>query len=189
MLELYNPPWAVAGERQKRRIGAVRGFRRLGEIAEVAVIVVTYRSAKDLPALIESLRAEAEHTALRVIVADNRSNDDTLELARAHPDVIAVDTGGNLGYAAGINRAMAFAGDAPAVLVLNPDLVVRPGCIRALLNRLGGEAGVVVPLIRDRQGELAHFLRNEPGLLRALADALLGRLWQSRPACIFGVHP
>ena len=162
----------------------MKGFRQLGEIAEVAVIIVTYRSAVYLPSLIESLRAEAEHTALRVIVADNRSNDNTLELARAYPDVIAVDTGGNLGYAAGINRAMAFSGDAPSVLVLNPDLVVQAGCIRALLNRLAGGAGVVVPLIRDGQGELTHFLCNEPGLIRAFADALLGRFWQTRPACI-----
>lgn len=152
-----------------------------GEAAEVAVIVVTYRSAEDLPALIDSLRAEAEHTALRMIVADNRSDDGTLELARAHPDVMALDTGGNLGYAAGINRAMAHAGDAPAVLVLNPDSMVRPGCIRTLLRRLGRDVGVVVPAIRNKSGELAHSLRNEPGLLRALVDAVLGRHWKTRP--------
>ena len=159
----------------------VRGFQQMGESAEVAVIVVTYRSAKDLPALIDSLRGEAEHTALRVIVADNRSDDGTLGLAQAYRDVIAVDTGGNLGYAAGINRAMAYVGDTPAVLVLNPDLVVRPGCVRALLNRLGGGVGVVVPAIRDPRGELSHSLRNEPGLVRALADALLGSRWKTRP--------
>ncbi len=159
----------------------VRGFRRVGEAADVAVIVVTYRSAQDLPSLIESLRAEAEVTALRVIVADNRSDDGTLQLAKAHPDVIAVDTGGNLGYSAGINRAMAYVGDTPAILVLNPDLVVQPGCIPALRKRLDGEVGAVVPIMRDGGGKLAHSLRNEPGLFRTLADALFGRYWQTRP--------
>jgi GT2 family glycosyltransferase len=156
-------------------------FRRLREFAEVAVIVVTYRSAKDLPALIESLRAEAEHTSLRVVVADNQSDDGTLQLAQAYSDVIAIDTGGNLGYAGGVNRAMAYADDIPAVLILNPDSVVQPGCIQALLNRLGGDVGAVVPLLKDGHGKLAHSLRNEPGLLRALSDALLGRFWRSRP--------
>jgi GT2 family glycosyltransferase len=167
----------------------VPGFRSGGrsvfcgpnESPEVAVVVVTYRSANDLPELIDSLRAEAQQTKLRVIVADNRSDDGTLELARAHPDVIAVDTGGNLGYAAGINRAMAHAGDAAAVLILNPDSKVKPGSIRALLRRLGNEVGVVVPAMRNEGGELAHSLRNEPGLLRAFADALLGSRWKTRP--------
>jgi GT2 family glycosyltransferase len=156
-------------------------FRRQGEVADVAVIVVTYRSAKDLPLLIDSLYAEAEHTAMRVIVADNQSDDGTLELAKAYSDVIAVDTGGNLGYAGGINRAMTFADDTPAVLVLNPDTVVRPGCIRALQHRLGGDVGAVVPVIRDIRGVLSHSLRNEPGLRRALGDAMLGSRWRTRP--------
>lgn len=156
-------------------------FRVLGEPADVVVIVVTYRSSKDLPELIKSLRVEAEHTALRVVVADNRSDDGTLAVAREHPDVIAFDTGGNLGYSAGINRAMAYAGDIPAVLVLNPDSVVKPGCIRTLLARLAGNVGVAVPAIRDVDGKISHSLRNEPGLLRALADALLGGVWRTRP--------
>ena len=159
----------------------MNSFRGPGETAEVAVVVVTYRSARDLPGLINSLRAEAEHTALRVVVADNRSGDGTLELARENPDVIAIDTGGNLGYSAGINRAMAYAGDTPAVLVLNPDCVVQPGCIRALRNHLTGDVGIVVPAIRDADGELAHSLRSEPGLFRALADALVGGTWRTRP--------
>jgi GT2 family glycosyltransferase len=157
-------------------------FRPSNEPAEVVVIVVTYRSAKELPALFRSLRVEAAHTALRLVVADNRSDDGTLELARTQPDVIAFDTGGNLGYAAGINRAMAYAGDTPTVLVLNPDLRVSAGCVRALQSRLKGDVGAVVPIIRDSCGEIAHSLRNEPGLLRALADALLGRFWKTRPA-------
>ena len=157
-------------------------FRASNEPAEVVVIVVTYRSAKELPALFQSLRVEAAHTALRVVLADNQSDDGTLELARTQPDVIAFDTGGNLGYAAGINRAMAYAGDTPAVLVLNPDLHVIPGCVRALQSRLKGDVGAVVPSVRDSGGEIAHSLRNEPGLVRALADALLGRFWRNRPA-------
>jgi GT2 family glycosyltransferase len=40
----------------------------------------------------------------------------------------------------------------------------------------------VVPVIRDGGGKLAHSLRNEPGLVRTLSDALLGRFWRTRPA-------
>ena len=161
--------------------GVVKGFRPGGEAVDVAVIIVSYRSGNDLPRLIDSLRQEAEQISLRVIVADNRSDDGSLELARIHPDVIAVDTGGNLGYAAGINRGMAHVGEAPAILVLNPDAVVQPGSIRTLYDSLAPGVGIVVPLLRDRTGSVAHSLRNEPGLLRALVDALCGRRWRTRP--------
>lgn len=152
--------------------------------ADVAVVIVSYQSAADLPGLIQSLRAEAVHTKMRVIVADNASTDGSVEVARREPDVIVVETGGNLGYAAGINAAMSYAGNAPAVLVLNPDLTVDPGCVRTMLDRLQQETGVgiVVPKILDSSGGLYRSLRQEPSVLRAAADAVLGRRCLSRPA-------
>lgn len=153
--------------------------------ADVAVLVVTYNSAGDLPGLLASLRREAGSAVLRVVVADNASRDDTLEVARRQGDVIAVESGGNLGYAGGINVAYRHAGDAAAVLILNPDLVVEPGCVAALLARMESEAaGVVVPAIARPDGTLTDSLRREPSLLRSLGDALFGRLWPGRPAAL-----
>lgn len=143
--------------------------------ADVAVIVVTYRSATDLDRLIASLRGEASGQSLRVIVADNESPDDTLAVARAHADVVALSTGGNLGYAGGINAAMTAAGDADAILVLNPDLVVEPGAIAALRQRIAQRGvGIAVPTVLDGSGALSTSLRREPSVLRGLGDALLG---------------
>lgn len=151
--------------------------------ADVAVVVVSYQSAGDLPGVIRSLRAEAEDVRMRVIVADNASTDGSADVARSHPDVIVVETGGNLGYAAAINAAMTHAGDARAVLVLNPDLTLDRGSVRALLARLRTSAGVgiVVPKILDAAGRLYQSLRREPSLVRAAADAVFGRHWLARP--------
>lgn len=152
------------------------------EFADVAVVIVTYQSAADLPGLLDSLRSEARHMSLRVIVADNASADGCADLARAAGDVVVVETGGNLGYAAGINTAMSHAGNALSILVLNPDLVVEPGCIAALVQRLESSGpGIVVPRILDADGELSHSLRCEPSMVRSLGDALLGRHLLSRP--------
>lgn len=161
---------------------ASRSFAGPDEPADVAVVIVTYQSAADLPSLLDSLRTEAVHTTLRVIVADNASTDGSADLARAAGDVVVVDTGGNLGYAAGINAATAYAGAARSILVLNPDLVVEPGCIATLVTRLEATgAGIVVPRILDATGALSPSLRCEPSLLRSLGDAVLGRHWLSRP--------
>lgn len=152
------------------------------EKADVVIIAVTYRNEADVDGLLTSLRSEASAHRLRVIVADNDSPDDTLGRARAHADVIAVHTGGNLGYAGGINAAMAFAGEADAVLVLNPDLVVNPGAIAALRERLTHPGvGIVVPLILDGTGADTISLRREPSVLRSFGDALFGSRLRRRP--------
>ncbi|MBZ4486909.1 glycosyltransferase [Microbacterium sp. cx-55] len=160
-------------------------FHRIGTV-EVAVLIVTYNSAADLDALIADLRIEAADSRIRVIVADNASHDGTWDAAAAHRDVVALRTGGNHGYAGGLNIAMRAVGDAEAVLVLNPDLRVRAGAVSAMLARLRSHeaVGAVVPLIEQGDGSVYPSLRREPGVLRAAADGLFGRMWPARPAAL-----
>lgn len=156
-------------------------FRVDGPV-DVAVIVVTYQNASDIDPLLESLRVEAATKTLRVIVTDNNSTDGTPDHVRAHPDVLLVETGGNLGYAAGINRAASAIGDADALLILNPDLRVRHGCIARLHQRMiDTGAGIVVPAIEAPDGRLSPSLRREPTIINRLGDALFGSRWTSRP--------
>lgn len=164
-------------------VQAPAGFHVDGSV-DVAVLIVTYNSSGDLAGLLSDLRRECVDVVLRVIVADNDSTDDTWTVATRHRDVIALRTGGNLGYAGGVNAAMARVGDAEAVLVLNPDLRLSRGAVGRMLRRLRAEetTGAVVPRIEEAGGRLYPSLRREPGPLRACADALLGRVWQTRPA-------
>lgn len=151
------------------------------EHADIAVIIVTYRNADDVSALLASLRADANELRIRVIVADNSPTDETRNVVQRHPDVLFFSTGGNLGYSGGINAAMTHVGDADAIAVLNPDLVVEPGCLRALRARqLQSDAAIVVPRIVEPDG-LTPSLRWEPSLLRMLGDALFGGRFRSRP--------
>jgi GT2 family glycosyltransferase len=159
-------------------------FRSPQETAEVAVLIVAHNSAGDLPGLLTSLRAEASAVALRVIVVDNASTDATLQMLAGHPDVVVVAGGGNLGYAGGVNAAAAHAGPAPYLLVLNPDLQVRPGAISTLLRAAdeNPDAGALSPRMVGDDGHTAVSLYNEPRIGRALGDAVLGRIWRTRPA-------
>lgn len=97
----------------------------------LSVVIVSYRSAAALPALLDALGAQAA-PGDEVIVVDNDSGDGGAELAEAHSAVTAViRTGGNLGFAAGCNRGAARAtGD--AVLLLNPDCAPEPGFLDAM---------------------------------------------------------
>jgi exopolysaccharide biosynthesis WecB/TagA/CpsF family protein len=164
--------------------GGSARFVGAGERADVAALVVSYRSAATMERLLTSLRAEAATgVRIRVVVVDNASDDGSLALAAAHSDVVAVDAGANVGYAAAINIARRHAGDAGALLVLNPDLVVLPGAVSTLLARMdSSSAGIVVPLLLDAAGAPSRSLRREPTRLRALGDALLGDKVLDRPA-------
>ena len=162
-----------------------RTFQGSGHV-EVAVVVVTYNSGGEIADLISSLRDQTRANSLRVVVVDNASCDDTLAQLAEHPDVVVVNAGGNVGYAAGINVGLQHVGDAATVLVLNPDIRVELGAIAALLRRLAADKaiGIVVPLVTDELGQRSETIFNEPGLLRATFDAVLGSVWRSRPALL-----
>lgn len=152
--------------------------------ADVAVIIVTYNSATDVPLLLADLRAAATGHRIRVMVVDNLSSDGTADAVREHSDVRLIESGGNVGYAAGINAALPYIGRCEAVLILNPDLRLEPHAVTRLLGALAadGRVGVVVPHIRDSDGETYPSLRHEPSVSRALGDALFGRkMWLGRP--------
>ncbi len=142
----------------------------------IAVVVVTYNSARHIPDLIASLGPGLRGLQWHLTVADNASSDDTLAVLRTHaPDARVVQTGRNAGYAAGINAAVAAADPHDAILVLNPDIRLAPDCaaeLLAVLRRRG--AGVTVPRIVRGNGEFSPCLRREPTVMRAFADALVG---------------
>lgn len=149
---------------------------------DVAVIMVTYNSGAHLDMAIESLRRESEDQSLRVIVVDNASSDDTVERCRGNADVITIDTGANLGYAGGINVGRREIGTARSILVINPDLVVEPGALRYLRQRLlHSGVGVAVPRLLDEDGSTYPSIRREPTLLGAVGDAMVGDSLRSRP--------
>lgn len=151
-------------------------------LADVTVVLVTYNNEADIDPLMEGLRGETASQSLKVVVADNGSTDGTRAKLAAHPDVILAETGGNAGYAGGINAALRQAGPHHDVLVLNPDLRILPGAVRTLRRRMRvSGAGIVVPKLLDADGTTYTSLRREPSLGKAVGDALFGGRLAGRP--------
>ncbi len=109
---------------------------RLGE--RVAVCIVTYGSAADLPACFAAIAAQ-DHQPLDVIVVDCASTDGSAEVARqtdipgVRKEIVALDR--NLGFAGGMNTAFRHT-DANYLLTLNADARPEPDYVRRLLTRL-----------------------------------------------------
>lgn len=143
---------------------------------EVVVVVVTYNSAELVGDLVASLPAGMDGLPWRLVVVDNASSDGTVDaVLEVAPGAVIVALARNAGYAAGINAGAAETGPGRAMLVLNPDVRLGPGCVPALLAALElPGVGVAVPRLLDGEGVLVPSMRREPTLLRAVADAVLG---------------
>ncbi len=142
---------------------------------QIAICVVTYNSADLIADLVASLPAGAAGTDWDLVIADNASADATLDEVRRHaPHATIIETGGNLGYAAGVNAAIRAAGPRDAYLILNADVRLARGCVATLFAALGPHVGIAVPRLHDAKGDLILSMRREPTLLRAWADALVG---------------
>lgn len=141
----------------------------------VAICVVTFNSATLIEDLVASIPAGADGTDWTLVFADNASSDGTVaEIARCAPDAVVVETGGNLGYAGGLNAAVRAAGDQDAYLILNADVRLQPGCLATLAGALGGGVGIAVPRLIGADGQLVWSMRREPSLASVWADALIG---------------
>ncbi|WP_053850876.1 glycosyltransferase family 2 protein [Streptomyces sp. NRRL B-24085] len=145
-------------------------------MSPVAVIVVTWNSAEVLPGFLAALPDGMAGLDWRLVVADNDSADDTVEvLARLAPYATVVQTGRNAGYAAGVNAALRAAGDLGAALICNPDIRMRQGCAKRLVDSLGDGVGIAVPLLYEEGRDTPHHsLRRESSVLRALGEAVIG---------------
>lgn len=99
----------------------------------VAVVVVAYRSAADLPACLAAIRAACGDEGAELLVVDNDSPDNTAVAVQDEPDVRVVSTGRNAGFAAACNAGVAAA-SADYVCFVNPDARPLPGSIDSLLE-------------------------------------------------------
>jgi N-acetylglucosaminyl-diphospho-decaprenol L-rhamnosyltransferase len=134
----------------------------------VDIVVVTYNSAHVVTDLLNSLPSALGGIAANVIVVDNGSTDDTVEVLQQRTDCRVVQSE-NVGYAGGINRGVKEGTGAEAILLLNPDTRLHEGAVAPLLDALAEpRTGIVAPQILSQTGRLEFSLRREPTLLRAL---------------------
>lgn len=133
---------------------------------DVAVVVVTYNSEEHVAVLLDSVPAALGSATGSIVVVDNGSTDGTREILAARGDCTVVHST-NVGYAAGMNRAVAESAPARAILILNPDAALDADAVPrmlAVLDRPG--VGIVAPRVREADGELSPTLRRAPTLGR-----------------------
>ena len=148
------------------------------------VVIVNWNGGALLRACLASLAAVRDAETVQVTVVDNASGDDSLaDLPPLPRPLRLIRNTENLGFGRACDQGAA-AGDAPAILFLNPDTQVEPdalGVARAALMA-DPRTGIVGARLVDPDGRTARSCArtpSAPGLLgRALA---LDRLGLVRP--------
>lgn len=114
----------------------------------VSVTIVTYNSGRFIKRCLESVLGQ-NYPRLEVIVVDNASTDGTIDILEQFEDRCRiVYNPDNIGFAAAQNQAIALS-SGRWVLTLNPDVLLLPGFVAALV-----EAGHIDPRVGTVCGKL-----------------------------------
>jgi GT2 family glycosyltransferase len=131
----------------------------------LTAIVVTYNSAAWMPACLSAI------AGLPTIVVDNESRDETVRIVRAEfPAVQLIARPANGGFAVAVNQGCRAAPD-DDILLVNPDVVVRPRSIDLLVEYLASHphVGIASPRLVYPDGTPQSSIRTYPSPLTMLA--------------------
>lgn len=111
----------------------------------LALIWVHYRTPELLRESIDAARSDLAFSGImgELVVVENGG------LERDPANVTVLRPERNIGYAGGVNLGVAYT-SAPNIVVMNPDVLVEPGCIPALLDALADHAIAAPNLFLDR---------------------------------------
>ena len=157
-----------------------------GKIVKPAVhaVIVRWRGGDEVGRCLRSLLDLGGPRLERVVLVDSGSGDGGAKrLAAEFPDVGVIALAENHGFAHAADRG-ATEGEAPLLLILNPDTEITPGALEALASLLDErpQAAGAAPLLEDVDGGSQHRwqLRNLPTVSR-LARGLPGAAAFSAP--------
>jgi len=149
---------------------------------DLSIIIVSWNVAGLLRANLASLPMAAAGLAAEIFVVDNHSSDNTVDLIKTEfPDVRLIANQENLGFARANNLAIR-ASRGRYVLLLNPDMRVRSGALKKMLDWLDQHpaAGVAGGRLLDAQGRNLPHVRRWPTLWdQSLIILKLPHLWPS----------
>lgn len=144
----------------------------------VDVGIVSWNTRDVTLRAIDQLLTASTDVELIVLLRDNGSTDGTADAVRERFPQVLVETGDNVGFAAGVNTLLARS-SAPWFVTLNSDAWPEPGALRTLVDvaEAHPRAAVVAPLLLRPDGELEGSTHALPSLRLAAVTGLgLGRL-------------
>lgn len=103
---------------------------------DISVVIVGWNAKRYLELCLESLATAPPHRSMEVLVVDNASSDGTAEMIETEfPWVKLLKSPENLGFSRGNNLAIRQC-QGRYIALINPDVIILPGCLDALADFL-----------------------------------------------------
>lgn len=167
-------------------IGRVAGtLKELGQQdMDISVVIVGWNAKHYLELCLNSLAEAPPRRSTEVIVVDNASSDGSSEMIKAKfPDVTVIRSEENLGFSRGNNLGIRQC-QGRYIALVNPDVIVFPGCLDALADFLdqNPRVGDVGPRVLNPDMTLQSTCRRAPTLWNniCMATGLASRFKSSR---------
>jgi GT2 family glycosyltransferase len=141
---------------------------------DISVVIVTWNARKYMRDCLKSIQEQETGLSTEIIVVDNASSDGTAALIREEfPTVKLIQSKQNLGFARGNNVGLRIASGKYLFLV-NPDVIVLPGCLSRLVSHLdrNPSIGIVGPRMLGPNGQVSRSTMRFPTPWNALCRAL-----------------
>lgn len=131
---------------------------------DISIIIVTWNSANTISRCIESILHSESKSKYEIIVVDNASKDNTVEIVnKNYPEVHLIRNPSNYGFARAVNIGYRES-SGKYVMSLNPDAEVLRETIDTIVGFMDTqpEVGLLAPgIIESRLGEGIHLLVHE----------------------------
>ncbi len=138
---------------------------------KLSIIIVNYNTSHFIKRTINSILNSNTTYSYEIIVVDNNSHDNSCsEISKLYNDVTLIKNETNNGFSMGVNQGVSIS-SGENILLINPDTILKPDTIDALLNCLEGDdkIGIVGSKIINPEGEFQLSSRRKyPDLLTSV---------------------
>ncbi|MCS7187152.1 MAG: glycosyltransferase family 2 protein [Armatimonadota bacterium] len=162
----------------------------MSDLPLLSIVIVSWNVREDLRECLQSLLGTGDRGLgsgkldFEVIVVDNASSDGTAEMVkREFPQVKLIVNEENLGFTKANNIGIRQS-RGKYILLLNPDTIVKPNALRALVEcaEAHPDAGIIGAKLLNPDGSIQRSARSFPDIGAGLfRNTFLGRLFPNNP--------
>lgn len=132
---------------------------------DLLVSIVTYNNEDIIKKTIESILYYTNDISYKIIVFDNNSSDETLQMIKSIKslNIVIIESDNNYGFGYGHNQIINNY-DAKYYLIYNPDLRVKNNIIKELYDHMESydEIGMITPKITYPSGKIQYLCKQHP---------------------------